>query len=240
MKNQYFGDIRDLFKYDLIEHVLWECHFDAFYFVPMLTPNDESREGSKTDYSKAKAGFKNTKLLTFLKDKVNNNIREVDQIHSYFQNIGFRYSFKRDTFNQESRKEYFKNVVSEIPENSLIYLDPDIGLETKYPNEKHLLFSEIKFILDNCDNSSVLMIYQHFTRENHLTFLKKKIEKLLKEIHINPSYISDNEIIFFFLTKNEKKYEEVMDSLKKYSKNYSQLFNDYHALLNPQQNISVH
>ena len=47
MKNQYFGDTRDLFKYDLALHIIegiWSIR--ALTFIPMLTPDDGSRRGA--------------------------------------------------------------------------------------------------------------------------------------------------------------------------------------------------
>lgn len=49
MKNQYFGDTRDLFKYDLILELLLENDFlERFTFIPMLTEDTENLHGRRT------------------------------------------------------------------------------------------------------------------------------------------------------------------------------------------------
>jgi hypothetical protein len=64
MKNQYFGDIRDLFKYDMVVWLIRQISsLENFTFIPMLTENDPSKkDGSQTDPTKAKAGFINEDL----------------------------------------------------------------------------------------------------------------------------------------------------------------------------------
>jgi len=67
MKNQYFGDNRDLFKYDLIIEILTKGEFIRhFTFIPMLTEDDDTKHGGKTNRNEAKAGTKNIELKNFL------------------------------------------------------------------------------------------------------------------------------------------------------------------------------
>ena len=45
MNRQFFGDTRDLFKYDLVRHVMKALPvFDSFTFIPMLTEEDDCKE----------------------------------------------------------------------------------------------------------------------------------------------------------------------------------------------------
>ena len=60
MKNQYFGDIKDLFKYDLGEFLINEIpELERFTFIPMLTPDDKGPDGNKLNYD-GRPGSKNT------------------------------------------------------------------------------------------------------------------------------------------------------------------------------------
>jgi len=58
MKNQYFGESRDLFKYDLALTVRKEFNL-GLSFIPMLTAPDGRTHGNQIDHSHAKAGFNN-------------------------------------------------------------------------------------------------------------------------------------------------------------------------------------
>jgi len=48
-RNQYFGDTRDLFKYDLAMHCMEHAGLSRLNFVPMLTPDDGSADGRHVD-----------------------------------------------------------------------------------------------------------------------------------------------------------------------------------------------
>lgn len=50
MKHQYFGDKRDLFKYDLILYLSKELNLKNAYFISMLTENDKSKQGNEINY----------------------------------------------------------------------------------------------------------------------------------------------------------------------------------------------
>lgn len=52
MKNQYFGDTRDLLKYDLALELLLRCNLSRLTFIPMLTRDEPNTHGSRTDYGK--------------------------------------------------------------------------------------------------------------------------------------------------------------------------------------------
>ena len=65
MKHQYFGDIIDLFKFDLLVHTCDNLGLDGITFVPMLTENDNKPDGSKRNYANAKAGTNNKQLIDF-------------------------------------------------------------------------------------------------------------------------------------------------------------------------------
>ena len=45
MKNQYFGDKRDLFKFDLLLDLMASGRFRQLAYVPMLTQADATRQG---------------------------------------------------------------------------------------------------------------------------------------------------------------------------------------------------
>ena len=147
MKNQYFGDIRDLFKYDLIISIIREIgSINRFIFIPLLTRNDNRKDGNKIDYTTAKAGTHNKGLIEYLEKRVNENRREVSEIKEYFKSNGIEITIYRETeyFNHKLRADYFKNIDDKVLSNSLMLLDPDNGLEIKQSNEKLFCFGRLK------------------------------------------------------------------------------------------------
>ncbi len=231
MKNQYFGDVRDLFKYDLIQRILKEMgSLQGFTFIPMLTKNDpRRRDGNKRDFDRAKEfgrpGTKNEELIEFLKPYIDKEIdgdkRDFTEIEKYFKLKGFKIRIYKghEYFNNRIRGDYFKNIPEGFLHKSLVFVDPDIGLEIQNSKEKHLLRSEVKYLYDRMDEDSILMIYQHFPREDHKEYLSRRSNELRSKQMIC-QYISDNEIIFFLLTKRDELKRQIGGIINRYKKDY--------------------
>ncbi len=83
MKNQYFGDRNDMFKYDLALTLVAEVDgLHQFTFVPMLTPDDGRSDGNLTEY----AGLRRHRphLHDFLKECVADpSRRKVTSLREY-------------------------------------------------------------------------------------------------------------------------------------------------------------
>jgi len=238
MKNQYFGDVRDLFKYDLIQQILEEINsLQGFTFIPMLTENDlKGGDGNKRDFDRAKKnsrpGTNNKELMKFLlKYKIDKDKRDFTEIEKYFKSSGLKVSIYEDQcneyFNNGIRDEYFKNISANLLHKSLVFVDPDNGLQIKKGTKKHLLYRDVKYLYDHMDEDSILMIYQHFPRARvkYPEYLPEGRSKKLKEKAGNlPTYISGKEIIFFLLTKNNELKSQLKRIINKYKRHYPNFF----------------
>ncbi len=67
------------------------------------------------------------------------------------------------------------------------------------------------------------MIYQHFPHENHKEYLHKRTNKLENLTGDSPIYISDNNIIFFLLTKSGGVKDQLKGTINKYKRHYPKL-----------------
>ena len=90
MNRMFFGDARDLFKFDLVRHIM-KAFPDllSFTFVPMLT-EDESKTGRKKTATKdlglaQKKGKAGTRNLELMEDM--GRLQEIDDDLEYFQGI---------------------------------------------------------------------------------------------------------------------------------------------------------
>jgi len=230
MKNQYFGDNRDLFKYDLILRIIKEIgSVNHFTFVPMLRPNmpdgeGTKREGEKRDRDKAKAGTGNEELKNFLDKFEDKSKRDIEQLKSFFKkhDIGMTmYYGKNKYFSHQQRQEYFEQLENELSQKSLVFVDPDIGLQVKITRDKHIKYSEVKGLYEHMDTSSILMIYQHFPRKVHQQYLNTRSKELKEKVAGDwPICIDDNEIIFFFLTKDKALRKSLSGVISDYGEFY--------------------
>ena len=123
MKNQYFGDNRDLFKYDLVYQIMEERLADHFTFIPMLTEPDITRQGENRDRKKAKAGTENEELVSFLNGFKEKSKRDIKHLNSFFGKEAIEmttYYGKNKYFSHEKRKEYFEQIADELLSKSLV------------------------------------------------------------------------------------------------------------------------
>ena len=240
MKKQYLGDVRDLFKYDLIQQILkGVSSLQKFTFIPMLTENEpRSGDGNKRNFARAKkkgrSGTNNEKLMEALKKykEIDPNKRDFTEIEMHFKSESIEmllYEDKgREYFDHSPGDEYFKNIPESLLHKSLVFVDPDIGLQIKNSTEKHLLYREVEYLYGRVDkdSDSILMIYQHFPRARHKYqeySPEGRSNKLEEEIGDLPIYISDNEIIFFLLTKNDELRSQLERIVERYKRDYPNL-----------------
>lgn len=231
MKNQYFGDVRDLFKFDLIEELLKDkdLNFRYFLYVIMLT-KDKGKGGFKRDYEKAieeeRPGTKNCPLMKCLRQvlakskdrKISKTMKgyykdyPMDAIEDLLEKQG-----QADYFNRVYM-QYFKKTCGRLLQNKkpvLVFLDPDTGLEPEASKgRKYVSYETISHLFNSLDNGSIVMIYQHGLWNFHSK------RDTLKEITSNVVSITDNEIVFFFLAKGKERVKSVMGILKQYCRRY--------------------
>ena len=222
MKNQYFGDNRDLFKYDLILDIIQAGLVSHFSFIPMLTGLDDTKHGGKINRSKAKTGTENKELVSFLDECVQADRRDIEQLRRFFKGKDIPTTIYGKDFSYAGRRQYFEQIGDELLAKSLIFVDPDIGLEVARSTEKHILFREVDNLYRRMDESSILMIYQHFPREDHHEYLHRRSEELEEKVIGEPPVcIDDDESIFFFLTKDESLEHSLNHVIKDYAERYS-------------------
>lgn len=231
MNRKHFGDLRDLFKFDLVRHIMKSIPgLTSFTFIPMLTDinvQSDPDSGTKKDMGKAvkagRAGSQNNNLLQHVLrlQEIDSDLEYVQSLHSYFKNEKiFMDILHPHTFTHKEREQYFKSVYENFPKKSLVFLDPDIGLEESRPNQRHLLFDEVKMIYDHLDADSVLLIYQHFPRKVHEDYIRQRCSQLSEISGSSPLSITDNEIIFFVCTKSPSMQERLELVLEKYANSY--------------------
>ena len=234
MNRMYFGDIRDLFKFDLIRHIMKSLpDLSGFTYVPMFSETGGKGGGHKKstkDIPRAlaagKAGTQNRDLSALMEQlqDAGSTLEYVNGINSYFEKEQIATEiFHKTRFTHENRDHYFQNILSHFPTRSLVFFDPDTGIEDDSQTEKHLLLYEVKAIHDVMDAGSILMIYQHIPRVKRTGYIRNRCSQLEKLTGSVPVVITDNTIAFFFLVKNLKQPRCLNDCIESYANSYPDL-----------------
>jgi len=222
---KYFGDDRDYFKYDLITSVLSRSSLRHYVFVPMLTEHRHDHEGKKPPRNR---GDKSNDLLEFISSR---NGKSLKHWEDWFDRCVDSYKTLEpvdDTFFSDQAREAYWRASQPIlgQKNALIFIDPDTGLETGTPSylrkmgrEKYILNNELKFLIDELDRSSVLMLYQHLPNNKliHKTATEKKLEQIrgVNRMAYTCAYREDD-LAFLFVLKEKWLYEKIWDTLDRY------------------------
>jgi len=190
MKNQYFGDRRDLFKYDLWLESAKHLGITKHTFIPMLTPNDSSNQGGQIP---AEAGNYSQVIFNFLlhcqkrRNAPEKRRRNIKKLRGFFRCQSLKYYPYRDTeyLEHDSRGEYFSSVPKEILDRAAILIDPDIGLERKNGlgkkcPEKYVKSSEIACLADRCSEGSVILLFQFLAGGKRTQCLNRMADRELR------------------------------------------------------------
>jgi len=230
MKKQYFGDKRDLFKFDLIKNVIKEMGVGGFTYIPMLTPNDKTGQGKLRNLlSPNNTGYKNRGLVEFFDPihKIHPDVRDIGIIKEYFKSVAITtHVYKNnDYLETKDRNAYFKGIENSFLQNALIFVDPDNGLEPRTPNEKHLLYSEVKDLYAAMGEKSILIIIQFRqkgnSRKNKIREdIDAKRAKLCKSTKDMCVFITDYNITFFCLSNNLEIKRRLSKAIVRYKKEY--------------------
>jgi hypothetical protein len=182
VKNQYFGDINDYWKYGLLRrfvaaglapHVCW-----------MLTRDTPSNgDGNKTRYLSRPHEWRayDPELFDFLAEQIVNGKRSVECLEE--NRLLGPASFHRAELGDLAapRHAYMADARHGIPPDALLFFDPDNGIEVpsvpygRRGSSKYLYWHEVS---DAWTTGASLCIFQHFTRESRRSLIDRLLATL--------------------------------------------------------------
>lgn len=224
---KYFGDNRDFFKYDLITAVLEHSTLRHYVFVPMLTDHRNDNEGKKRPLYR---GNKSEDLREFITRCADKSLAHWEAwVSRYVDSDSYKTLEPVDEafFSDQTRCEYWKSFQPMLrQQNALVFVDPDTGLETgkksylkKMGREKYLLNEELKFLIEEIDRSSVLMLYQHLPNNKyvHNESVSKKLDQVrtADRTAYTCAYREDD-LAFLFVSKERERHKEIQRLIQNY------------------------
>ncbi len=131
MKNQYFGDVNDYFKYGLLR-----CFADAGLSIGvcwMLTPDDGRSDGRKITYLHDARSWRphDPVLFDAISELVSSQSRHVRHVKQP-QCLGKALYFDQVVPNDQSRRErWLARALGRLKGVDLLFFDPDNGIEVQ-------------------------------------------------------------------------------------------------------------
>ena len=236
VKNQYFGDIKDYYKYGILrilggfrdnEKELASLNLTdnqsklSIGICWMLTPDDETFHGNDTKYLKRPIEWRNCdpNLYDFLKENFqlrNISILENTELIPYIV-----FYDQRLPYNLKNRKKYFNDLFNKSNTINFIFFDPDIGMQVKScqcgnkRSSKHLYWDELK---ECFEKGYSILLFQHFRQRVSVDELIIDITTLLKDkIAINEYFAFEAKGAVFFLIPQECHYNLIKAKARRIS-----------------------
>jgi hypothetical protein len=216
MKNQYFGDKRDYFKYDVLERLATDVSdIQQLTCVWMLTPRDASGQGRVPFVADPEL----PELTEFFRSRLDSGDRNrtrVAEMRVYFGGRPFRffsYRDDREDFGVASRMEYFASIPDEALRSSVVFFDPDVGMEPAFGDEKHLRFDELASVLARMDETSLAVVFQYARRVPD--FWTLMAHQLLDRAHRPLAYIAEPSLAFYVLSSSVPRRDETLEVLNR-------------------------
>lgn len=226
MKHQYFGDRRDLFKYDLLLDVLAAGPgLERLTFVPMLTPDDETREGQRISLS---PGGRRPALAAFLSQCRREKRRDLRALREFLRDNRIAYAPYRDDefFDPTRRDEYFAAIPASSLAKALVFFDPDVGLEPANPRQmrrggpaKYLRYGEVAEVVRRAEPFCAVVVYQHLQRDKRRIggdILEKGLE-LARTLELGSvGYVTDDDVVFYGIGTHPSVHEAVLNEFERH------------------------
>ena len=210
MKNQYFGDRRDLFKFDLLLDLMASGRFRQLTYVPMLNQPDSTGEGQ---LARRDAAGHRPELFEFLSER--RVAHQLDILHwrRYFsrdKGIVYRaYRDDREDYSFDGRRAYFAGIDQDMIRGACLFVDPDIGIERArmkaLQRSKYLFIDDLAGLL-NRSQDSLIIVYQHLQRHagRRLGNIADHVQALSKRLHVSAvPFIRDGDLAFYAFARDE-------------------------------------
>jgi hypothetical protein len=237
VKNQYFGDRRDLFKYDLLLDLVEAHGAGRLTFVPMLTPPDESGEGRLTP---SDCRSRRPVLYEFLRASIASGQRDIRRLREIMRTLGVNFMPFRDDawFVPEQRTEYFQAVPDKYLTRSVVFFDPDIGLETgtasymrKKGPEKYLMYSELADVWARVSIDSVVVVYQHLQNDaaKRVSDVQRRLRDLCARLGAPAWGIQWNDVAFVAVAREGVVACRIRTALQRHAHRHTLAFGEVAA-----------
>ncbi len=219
MKNQYFGDISDYRKYSLIKVLSGYGNLTTM-ICWMLTPNDSREDGHRINYLREPRLWEqfNPHLFKLLQEEVIlKNKREVSVLEKSNFLTNCRYFSDLVPEEANLREKYMDELLSLAKDTTLLFLDPDNGMEIKsvpygrLRSTKYLYFSEVRKLF-NAGKS--LLIYQHLPPKPRSKLARDLVDKFKAHTNIKQVYLFWTQFVVFFLLPQSSHETLLLDAYK--------------------------
>jgi hypothetical protein len=199
MKNQYFGDRNDYRKYGLLR-ALAEAAGLRLGVCWMMTADDGSTDGKFREYLSQPAKWRSFDPTLYDALREIAGMRSVEAIEATSLLDGARFVKAIVPDHAVRRREWFAEAIATLAECSLLFFDPDNGIEIRScppgrrNSSKFVAWHELE---EAARHGHSLVIYQHFPRRERRSFIAELANSLASRTGATVSAYATPSVVFF-------------------------------------------
>ncbi len=214
MKNQYFGDINDYYKYGLLRGLIGDGEL-SLSVCWMLTENDGSKHGNEIGYLHKPFEYRHRDPDIYdalRKAVIDEEKRDVGVIEQ--SGLLGDVSFHRELLTDDATKrvQYFEEACETFRGADLVFFDPDTGLEidsTKWGRRKSRCYLYWRELAATFAAGHSVLVYQHFPHEKHdQCVMRKKAQIILHTPTTSVIPFETDDVVFLLLV--QPAHEEIL------------------------------
>lgn len=221
MKLQYLGDARDAFKWDLLHWICTQSSppFAELVFVPLLTPDIEGSKEGRIPHHWFDCQDFIRPFVASLQDEPRSFSRisalgKVDRSGKFQVSV---FAPERLVSTGLRRSEYWSGFKPKELGNSVVFLDPDNGFETKTKRgPKWVRHSELRDMVVQLPESSVIVVYQHRPQFRYWDDVLTELGEKLSYVHTAAAAYEGN-LAFIAMAHNVSAGNRVISTVRSYA-----------------------
>ncbi|MEQ8283545.1 MAG: hypothetical protein RIC04_13930 [Parvibaculum sp.] len=219
MKNQYFGDQTDYIKYGILRSF---SKFGAKLGIHWtLTDDDGSSDGSRTRYLKSAKEWRryDPEIFDILVERLDVGERRLDLVDELNFIPNAVHCFDKWGSNASARMHSIESLLDRLPTGSLVFLDPDNGLEVSSARKesrnasKYVFFDELSMFWASGHS---LLIYQHYPRVQRIPYVLEQLNRLKVALpHMREAALLTSHVAFLACIQSEHSHivEPAIDNI---------------------------
>jgi hypothetical protein len=213
MKNQYFADKNDYFKYGILRAIANSTLKICMCW--MLTEDDKRNDGGKIQYLQYPKKWRkyDPALFDVMKWSILKNKRSIGvaEKKKLIPNAVYHPTLLTD--NRDEREQYFRELTDISAGSDLIFFDEDNGMEVKSVKKgnknssKYLYWDEV----ERFANTHSLLVFQYFPRkpkEEFIEGISQRLRAVSPSASVTALKTSDVGFFLFLHPSHEEKLKE--------------------------------
>ena len=161
MRNQWYGDNRDLVKWSVVLNLATERGLKRIVQVAMMRPTNWTGD---TEHPVPHIN-RNGAPWKLLPDEAIAHFRDVNDIPRLANFADVHIDVVDEPFEHKNRASYFDRITARLQkpprQPMLVFVDPDTGIAPRNPKAEHIRADELKSVYNAAPPGSTILLYQH-------------------------------------------------------------------------------